>query len=97
MLEAAGFSFVGKPHSGLDDSINIARLVVRLLEDGCKFLVNEKLFTSKLQTNLKAFRCTGEVVSLNRSEAEALVSCESGEDDSDSDDELEPIDTFSDS
>lgn len=74
MLDAAGFAFVGKPHSGLDDSINIARLVVRLLEDGCKFIVNEQLFSTKLQTNLKSYKLKGEVVNIKRSEAEALDS-----------------------
>lgn len=73
MLDASGFSFVGSPHSGLDDSINIARLVIRLIEDGCKFIVNERIFSSKLQTNLQAFKKKGEVVNLNRSEGEALA------------------------
>lgn len=78
MLEQAGYAFEGNPHSGLDDSLNIARLVIRLLEDGCKFLVNESLFAEKLHENLKAFRGSngvkGGVQNITRAAAEALES-----------------------
>lgn len=81
MLETAGYAFVGQPHSGLDDSVNIARLVTRLLEDGCKFIVNERLFSSKLCDNLHAFRGKGEVMCVNRREAEASSSSDDEEGD----------------
>lgn len=84
----AGFAFIGKPHSGLDDSINIARLAVRLLEDGCKFLVNEKLYCEKLNRNLKAFRGTGTVESVTRKQAEVLPSSDE-EEEEESDGEVE--------
>jgi len=34
-------SFEGHLHSGLDDSRNIARIAMRLAEDGCELKVNE--------------------------------------------------------
>eukprot|EP01119_Soliformovum_irregulare_P020546 TRINITY_DN6676_c0_g1_i3.p1 TRINITY_DN6676_c0_g1~~TRINITY_DN6676_c0_g1_i3.p1 ORF type:complete len:551 (-),score=114.33 TRINITY_DN6676_c0_g1_i3:772-2298(-) len=34
MLSRVDLSFEGHPHSGLDDSLNIARLVLKLIEDG---------------------------------------------------------------
>lgn len=83
MLETSGYTFVGQPHSGRDDALNIARLVVRLLEDGCKLIVNERLFTHKLNLNLRAFKGFGEVVGMSRREAEELPS----EDDEDEDEE----------
>ena len=90
MLDHAGFAFEGSPHSGIDDSINIARLVVRLLEDGCKFIVNERIFSGKLNANIQAFKRSGHTVkgefeSLSRAAAEALGS----EDDETSADEQE--------
>jgi len=47
MLELAGFEFEGQPHSGIDDSRNIARLAIRLMEDRCELIVNERLFHGK--------------------------------------------------
>jgi 3'-5' exoribonuclease 1 len=32
MLEKLGLNFEGRPHSGLDDAINIARIAVGLLK-----------------------------------------------------------------
>ncbi|XP_027709531.1 3'-5' exoribonuclease 1 [Vombatus ursinus] len=43
MLEKLGMSYDGRPHSGLDDSKNIARIAVRMLRDGCELRVNEKM------------------------------------------------------
>lgn len=79
MLDHAGFAFQGSPHSGIDDSINIARLVVRLLEDGCKFIVNERIFTDKNNANIQAFKSSGQTAkgefeNLTRAAAEALGS-----------------------
>lgn len=34
MLGSVGMAFEGRPHSGLDDSKNTARLLLRMLEDG---------------------------------------------------------------
>lgn len=41
MLISLGMSFEGHLHSGLDDSRNIARIAMRLAEDGCELKVNE--------------------------------------------------------
>ena len=38
-----GMSFEGSPHSGLDDSLNIARIAISLLNDGCALNINERL------------------------------------------------------
>ncbi|XP_054843293.1 3'-5' exoribonuclease 1 isoform X2 [Eublepharis macularius] len=43
MLEKLGMGYDGRPHSGLDDSKNIARIAVRMLRDGCELKVNERL------------------------------------------------------
>lgn len=56
MLESVGFEFEGQPHCGLDDSKNIARLAIKLLNDGCQFLVNEELSPIKIEQNVLAFR-----------------------------------------
>ena len=32
MLQCVGLTFDGQPHSGLDDSINIARIALELIE-----------------------------------------------------------------
>lgn len=39
MLEKLGMDYDGRPHSGLDDSKNIARIAVRMLQDGCELRV----------------------------------------------------------
>ena len=43
MLSHLGMVFQGQPHSGLDDSKNIARVAIRLLRDGANVRVNEKI------------------------------------------------------
>ncbi|XP_031799975.1 3'-5' exoribonuclease 1 isoform X2 [Sarcophilus harrisii] len=48
MLEKLGMSYDGRPHSGLDDSKNIARIAVRMLRDGCELRVNEKMHGGQL-------------------------------------------------
>jgi inhibitor of KinA sporulation pathway (predicted exonuclease) len=37
MLEWSGMEFEGRPHSGIDDTRNIARIVTHLLSQGCAF------------------------------------------------------------
>jgi len=43
MIHLIGKEFQGRAHSGLDDSRNIAAIVQRLLKDGAKLILNEKL------------------------------------------------------
>ncbi|XP_077565702.1 3'-5' exoribonuclease 1 [Stigmatopora nigra] len=43
MLAKLGLQYEGRPHSGLDDSRNIARVALRMLRDGCRLRVNEQL------------------------------------------------------
>jgi len=43
MLEIQNMRFEGRLHSGIDDTRNIARIAVRMAEDGCSFYLNEAL------------------------------------------------------
>lgn len=48
MLEKLGLKYEGRPHSGLDDSRNIARIALRMLQDGCQLRVNERIHGGQL-------------------------------------------------
>lgn len=48
MLEKLGLKYEGRPHSGLDDSRNIARIALRMLQDGCQLRVNERMHFGEL-------------------------------------------------
>ncbi|XP_063065911.1 3'-5' exoribonuclease 1 [Engraulis encrasicolus] len=48
MLEKLGLQYEGRPHCGLDDSRNIARIALRMLADGCQLRPNEQLFEGQL-------------------------------------------------
>lgn len=48
MLEKLGLTYEGRPHSGLDDSQNIARIALRMLQDGCQLRVNERIHGGQL-------------------------------------------------
>lgn len=39
----SGMQFEGSPHSGMDDSINISRIAVKMLSDGCSLNINERI------------------------------------------------------
>ncbi|KAK7078599.1 3'-5' exoribonuclease 1 [Halocaridina rubra] len=43
MLDHLGMTFIGQPHCGLDDARNIARVALKLFEDGANMRVNEKI------------------------------------------------------
>ncbi len=47
MLENLGMQYDGRPHCGLDDSINIARIAIHMLKDGCQLRVNECLHSGE--------------------------------------------------
>ncbi|KAJ7428134.1 ERI1 exoribonuclease 2 isoform X2 [Willisornis vidua] len=51
-LQDLGIAFVGREHSGLDDSRNTARLAWRLICDGCVLKVTKSLDKTRLQSNL---------------------------------------------
>ncbi|NWU84492.1 ERI2 exoribonuclease, partial [Onychorhynchus coronatus] len=53
-LQDLGIAFVGREHSGLDDSRNTARLAWRLICDGCVLKVTKSLDKAHLQSNLIA-------------------------------------------
>lgn len=46
MLDDLGLEFEGSLHSGIDDTRNIARIALSLLEDGCDIVTNERLLES---------------------------------------------------
>ncbi|VVC37331.1 Ribonuclease H-like domain,Exonuclease, RNase T/DNA polymerase III [Cinara cedri] len=50
MLAFLGMRFEGSPHSGLDDSRNISRICIRLLEDGAFLDQNERIISLKNPT-----------------------------------------------
>lgn len=52
MLDMLGLDFEGQPHSGLDDSKNIARVLIRLVQDKAFVRINEKLIVQDLNHNL---------------------------------------------
>lgn len=41
MLSHLGLTFQGRPHSGIDDSRNIARILVEMRKDGAEMIINE--------------------------------------------------------
>lgn len=43
MVEYLDIGFEGRPHCGLDDSRNIARILLRLIADGANVCINEKI------------------------------------------------------
>ena len=50
MLQNIGLQFEGRLHCGMDDTRNIAYIVVRMLEDGAKFQINERLNAGKVMS-----------------------------------------------
>jgi len=50
MLTFLDMQFEGNPHSGLDDSYNISRICLRLLEDGAFLDQNERIVSLKTPT-----------------------------------------------
>nr|XP_057922005.1 3'-5' exoribonuclease 1 [Doryrhamphus excisus] len=48
MLDKLGLQYEGRPHSGLDDSRNIARIALRMLQDGCQLRANERMHGGQL-------------------------------------------------
>lgn len=62
MLQNLGLQFEGRPHCGLDDSKNIARIVCHLLEDGCCIKPNETYSgaPSPTKSSSSRFRDTGD-------------------------------------
>ncbi|XP_051956726.1 3'-5' exoribonuclease 1-like [Xyrauchen texanus] len=47
MLENLGMHYEGSPHCGLDDSRNIGRIAIHMLQDGCQLRVNECLHSGE--------------------------------------------------
>lgn len=77
MLEHLGLVFEGHHHSGLDDSRNIARVVLCLLRDGAELRVNECLFPGNVTPGDPQSRFT---LPVSRREAEMSTDSEAEED-----------------
>ncbi|XP_073399752.1 3'-5' exoribonuclease 1 [Dendrobates tinctorius] len=65
MLEKLGMRFDGRLHSGLDDSKNIARIAIRMLQDGCELRMNERLHAGQLMTVSSSLPLEGAAVPQN--------------------------------
>jgi 3'-5' exoribonuclease 1 len=52
MLERQNLKFEGRLHSGIDDTRNIARILIKMRNDGCHLYVNEQLPKRFELTNL---------------------------------------------
>ena len=50
MLQNIGLTFEGRLHCGMDDTRNIAYVVMRMIDDGAKFQVNERLNAGKVMS-----------------------------------------------
>lgn len=74
MLDMLGLTFEGAPHSGLDDAKNIARILVKLLEDRAFVRVNERIVdVDGPDTDDRGGGRLSNVAPVNRKEAEELL------------------------
>jgi 3'-5' exoribonuclease 1 len=53
MLEHLELDFEGRPHCGLDDARNIARVLLRMICDGASVQVNERIRLLAVEANSK--------------------------------------------
>jgi len=53
MLEHLELNFEGRPHCGLDDARNIARVLIRMMYDGASIQVNERIHLLTLEAKSK--------------------------------------------
>lgn len=53
MLEHLELDFEGRPHCGLDDAQNIARVLLRMICDGASIQVNERIHLLALEAKSK--------------------------------------------
>lgn len=49
MLHSYGLKFEGRLHSGKDDAYNIARLVMKMMKEGCKFFLNDSISNASIK------------------------------------------------
>lgn len=59
MLEHLELNFEGRPHCGLDDARNIARVLLRLMSDGASIQVNEHIHLLALEEKSKVSNKVG--------------------------------------
>jgi len=74
MLGVLGLTFEGSPHSGVDDAKNIARILIKLLEDRAFVRVNERIVNvDGPHTDDRGGGRLSNVAPVNRNEAEELL------------------------
>jgi inhibitor of KinA sporulation pathway (predicted exonuclease) len=56
MLSHLKMKFEGREHSGLDDSKNIARICIRMIQDGCVFDVNDSIYNYRSSIKMREKR-----------------------------------------
>lgn len=68
MLQHLKITFEGRPHCGLDDARNIARLVICMISDGASLRVNEQIDLSVKPRFLKPDQKQRTVIPISRRE-----------------------------
>jgi len=79
MLEVLGLAFEGHPHSGIDDTRNIARILAQLISDGCNIYENETLVLSSPTASSDVL--AAEVSVLQQADADCVNNVDNDDDD----------------
>ena len=74
MLANVGLEFEGRLHCGMDDARNLARILIRLMEDGAKPQMNEKLINGRLIYIREEERCSLAAKQVRRHNLKTLAS-----------------------
>lgn len=78
MLETLGLEFEGRPHCGLDDAHNIARILLVLMNEHAPLHINERLTLKDYRTREKALLTSAAAIVQKRTDGMGdLVSFES--------------------
>ena len=77
MLETLGLEFEGRPHCGLDDAQNIARILLVLMEENAPLHVNERLLLKHYRSREKALLASATATVQKRTDGmgELVSSC----------------------
>lgn len=77
MLETLGMEFEGRPHCGLDDARNIARILLVLIEENAPLHINERLLLKHYRSREKALLASATAIVQKRTDGmgELVSSC----------------------
>lgn len=76
MLETLGLDFEGRPHCGLDDAHNIARILLVLMDEHAPLHINERLTLKDYQSRERALLASAAAIVQKRTNGMGdLVSC----------------------